>query len=267
MLGQPYQAGGVWHYPTESYDLDDTGIAAVLPDRKTGLTSDGEVFAQAAMAAAHPTLQLPCIARISNLETGRAVVVRVNDRGSGAPQRLVEVTRRVAELLGIPPGDVARVQLEVLPVESHAAADGLIGASRLAMAAAPRMDVATSSLPPPLGIRAGNARVARAGPAPLPQVQPAALDTPPARMPERVEQVRVAPGNLWVRLDTFQEYKYAAMQSNRLAGLKPVILPFRNSRTRSFRVQIGPITSVGQADAVLSQALAAGIPDARIIVE
>ena len=89
------------------------------------------MFDQTALAAAHPTIQLPAIARLTNLENGRQVIVRVNDRGSGDPRRLVEITRRTALLLGVPPGGVARVRLQVLPGESHAAADALPGAPSL----------------------------------------------------------------------------------------------------------------------------------------
>ena len=91
------------------------------------MTTDGEVFDQTALAAAHPTIQLPAIARLTNLENGREVTVRLNDRGSGDPHRLVEITRRTAHLLDMPPDGVARVRLHVLPDESHAAAEALSG--------------------------------------------------------------------------------------------------------------------------------------------
>lgn len=267
VLEKPYQAGGVWHYPTEAYDLTETGLAAVLPDRKEPYTTDGELFDQKAMAAGHPTMQLPAIARVTNLETGRAVVVRINDRGTGSPRRLIEVTRRVAELLGFPASGIAQVRIEVLANESHAAADALPGAPRLGVTAAPRDAVEVAELPPPPGTRQGGGRVA-VGRGPTQAQDPVAgIDVPPERLPERVEQLPPEPGRLWVRLDTFAEYQYAVIQRAKLAGLRPAIVPIRNGRARTFRVQIGPIGSVAQADAALDQALAAGIPDARIVVE
>ena len=99
VLGKPYQVGSAWLYPRESFDLDETGIAAIAPSGPPRLTTDGEVFDQTALAAAHPTIQLPAIARLTNLENGREVTVRVNDRGTGDPHRLVEVTNRTAALL------------------------------------------------------------------------------------------------------------------------------------------------------------------------
>ena len=68
----------MWHYPREDFRYDATGLAERLPDR-SGLTADGEAFDPASMAGAHPTLQLPSIARVTNLENGRQV--------AGPPQR------------------------------------------------------------------------------------------------------------------------------------------------------------------------------------
>ena len=99
VLGAPYQAGGAWYYPRESYEGQQTGLATVYPSDHAELTADGEAFDQTALAAAHQTLQLPAIARLTNLENGLAVVVRINDRGPATPHRLIEVTRRTATLL------------------------------------------------------------------------------------------------------------------------------------------------------------------------
>lgn len=261
VLGKPYQVGAVWHYPMESYDLRETGLAGVIPAAHAALTTDGEVFDQDAIAAAHPTLQLPAIARVTNLENGRAMLVRLNDRGSGNPARLVEVTRRVASRLGIQ--GVARVRLEVLAEESHTVADTLADAPKLAIQSAPRGAVEVAELPPPPGARVvGGISVARRGPAPAEAVRAA-----PLRLPDTVTQGPVAPGELWVRLDTFEDYQYAAVQRARLSGLRPRIVSLSEGRTRKFRVEIGPVADVRQAERMLDQAFAAGIPDARIVVE
>ena len=119
-----------------------------IGDQHAELTADGEAFDQDAMAAAHQTLPLPAIARVTNLETGRQVLVRINDRGPPTPRRMLAVTRRVAQLLGFPPSGVARVRLEVLEGDSQAAQNALPGAPTLAMTAAPRGAVEVASLPP-----------------------------------------------------------------------------------------------------------------------
>jgi rare lipoprotein A len=263
VLGKPYQTGTTWHYPREAYELNETGLAAIATDTSTRLTTDGEVFDQTALAAAHPTIQLPAIARLTNLENGRQVTVRLNDRGSGDPRRLIEVTRRTALLLAMPPGSVAQVRLQVLPNESHAAADALPGAPSLSMNAAPRDAVEVAELPPPPGVREANGRA-------LPVTVATAADTataaPPLRLPEAVIQTPPQPGRLMVYLDSFDEYQYAAVQRARMGAAGAQIVATVNGRATQYRVEIGPLPDVAHADAVLDQALASGIPDAHIVV-
>jgi rare lipoprotein A len=264
-LGQPYQTNGVWFYPRESFDLDETGIARVVKDSPVRLTADGEVFDQTALAAAHPTVQLPAIARLTNLENGREVTVRVNDRDSGDPHRLVEVTRRTAMLLDMPVAGVARMRLRVLANESHAAVEALPGAPSLAISAAPRDGVTVADLAPPPGVAQGHGRRLPAAAVALPKQAP--VTAPPLRLAEVVGQTTPQPGRLMVHLDTFDDYKYAAAQRAKMSRHRAYIVSVREDRTRRFRVEIGPVADVAGADAVLDQALASGIPDARIVVD
>jgi rare lipoprotein A len=265
VLGKPYQAAGVWYYPKDSFDLDETGIAAITKGDAPRLTTNGEIFDQTTLAAAHPTLQLPAIARLTNLENGRELAVRLNDRGSGDPHRLVEITRRTAILLAMPPDSVARVRLRILPDESHAAAESVPGAPSLAMTAAPRGTVEVAELAPPPGVRQGNGRVVAtvtaAGPAEI------TSSAAPMRLPEIVAETPPRPGRLMVWLDTFEEQRYAIVQRARMGAAIAHIVTVFEGRTRRFRVEIGPLPDVAHADAVLDQALAAGIPDARIVVD
>jgi rare lipoprotein A len=265
VLGNPYQVESVWYYPKEAFDIDETGLAAIAKDKTSRLTTNGEIFDQTALAAAHPTIQLPAIARLTNLQNGRQVMVRINDRGSGDPRRLIEVTRRTAALLAVPAGGVFRVRLQVLPIESQAAADALPGAPALSISAAPRGAVEVAELLPPPGVRQGNGRPLPVAPV-VPQAELVAA-APPLRLPETVMQTVAHPGQLVVQLDTFDEHRYAAAQRARLASAGARIVPIADGRRRRFRVEIGPLPDVAHADAMLDQALASGVPDARIVVD
>ena len=264
VLGKPYQAGTVWYYPKETFDLDETGLAIIAKDESIRLTSDSEVFDQTALAAAHPTIQLPAIARLTNLENGREVTIRLNDRGSGDPHRLVEITHRTAQLLAIPSGAITQVRLRVLPNESHAAADALPGAPSLALLTAPRGPVEVAELPPPPGIREGNIRISPT--AFVARPQRAVATPPPLRLPETITQTVPQAGHLMVQLDTFDEYEYAAVQRARMTASGAQIVSVINGRKHRFRVEIGPLPDVARADTVLNRALASGMPDARIVV-
>ena len=261
VLERPYQAGGVWWYPRASLQLDETGLAEVYGADHGGLTADGEAFDQTAMAAANQTLPLPCIARLTNLETGRQVLVRINDRGPPTPHRLLAVTRRVAELLGFAPGGVARVRLEVLEGRSQAAQAALPGAPTLPVATAPRGAVEVASLPPPPGARgdAGTAGFAIAA------ATPETAATEPLRLAETVAQTAPNSGQLWIDLGDFPTYEFANMQRAAVARLGASVVSETHGRTETFRVLIGPIADVAQADRLLDATLAAGVPDGRIV--
>jgi rare lipoprotein A len=263
VLGSPYQADGVWYYPRESYQATDTGLGIIYPPDHADLTSDGEAFDQSAMAAAHQTLQLPAIARVTNLENGRQVLVRINDRGPATPHRMLEVTRRVARVLDFPAGGIARIRLQMLPQESHDAVDAVPGAPKLDLAMAPRGEVEQTDLPPP----GSPASVSVAAPLPTApsQAEPAAATV--TRLPETLTQASPDPGNLFVQLSTFHNYQYADIQRARVAGVSARIVSTNEGRVQTHRVIIGPFTNVQQADDVLDQVLRAGVTDARIVVE
>jgi rare lipoprotein A len=262
VLGAPYQAGGVWYYPHESYEGQETGLATVYASDHPDLTADGEAFDQQALAAAHQTLQLPAVARLTNLENGLQVMVRVNDRGPATPHRLIEVTRRTAELLKFSNDQAVRVRLDVLPTESHAAVDAVPGAPKLDLTAAPVGVVQQSELSPP-----GGATPSVAAPAIESQQEAAPAPAAVLRLPESVTQGTPDPGQLFIRLGTFQTYEYAGIQRARVAGLGANIVSTRNGRLQTHRVIIGPLANVQQADMVLDQVLRSGVTDARIVVE
>jgi rare lipoprotein A len=267
VLGDPYQAGGVWWYPQSNLQVDERGLAEIYPDQHPPLTTDGEVFDQGAMAAANQTLPLPAIARVTNLQTGRQVLVRINDHGPPTPRRMLAVTRRAAQLLGFPPDGVAQVRLEVLEGDSQAAQTGLPGAPALPITAAPRGAVESANLAPPPGTR-GSANRGGAGEAAAQVVLPAAPPTPtPAmRLPETITQVAPDPGVLWIDLGSFPTYEFANMQRAAVAQLGATIVSEAHGRGETFKVTIGPIPEVAQADQLLDETVAAGITDAQIVV-
>ena len=126
-IGQGYEADGVWHYPREDFGYDRTGVAVVYGDDAPSLTADGEAYDPEAMAGASPTLQLPCIIQVTNLQTGRQLLLRVNDRGPADPGTILAVTPHAARLLGIPAGGAAEVRVTVQQGASEALANSLGG--------------------------------------------------------------------------------------------------------------------------------------------
>ena len=265
VIGAAYQAGGAWYYPREDFRYDATGLAGVLPDR-TGLTADGEAFDATAMAAAHPTLQLPAIARVTNLGTGLQVLVRVNDRGPANPARLIALTRTAANRLGIPDGGVARVRVQVEDGPSQALRDRSRDPAEAGIVPAPRIGVMAESLTPLPGVvQSGRGQSAPGAiPASAPDDAAAAL---PGRLPDVAVQVGADPGQLWIRAGEFGLVRYADQVRARLGGGNVEVEALRQGRSEVFRVRAGPYADVAAADIALDQARRAGVTDAHIVVE
>ena len=118
-VGDPYKVEGTWYYPKEQYDLVETGIASWYgPGFDGGHTASGEIYHADELTAAHRTLQMPSLVRVTNLDNGHSVIVRVNDRGPYARGRIMDVSSKAAGLLGMKGTGTAKVQLQVLSAES-----------------------------------------------------------------------------------------------------------------------------------------------------
>jgi peptidoglycan lytic transglycosylase len=112
-VGKPYTVAGRVYVPEEDTDYREEGLASWYGNDFHGrLTANGEVFDMASLTAAHPTLPMPCYARVTNLSNGKSLIVRVNDRGPYHGNRLIDVSNKAAELLEFKGNGVARVRVE-----------------------------------------------------------------------------------------------------------------------------------------------------------
>jgi rare lipoprotein A len=112
-VGKPYTVAGRVYVPEEDTGYREEGMASWYGDDFHGrLTANGEVFDIASLTAAHPTLPMPCYARVTNLSNGKSLIVRVNDRGPYHGNRLIDVSNKAAELLEFKGNGVARVRVE-----------------------------------------------------------------------------------------------------------------------------------------------------------
>src|ERR1700730_10324145 len=112
-VGKPYVVGGRVYVPEEDVNYREEGLASWYGDDFHGRqTANGEVFDMGSLTAAHPTLPMPCYARVTNLSNGKSLVVRVNDRGPYHGNRLIDVSNKAAELLEFKGNGVAHVRVE-----------------------------------------------------------------------------------------------------------------------------------------------------------
>jgi len=266
-VGKPYQIQGVWYYPAEDYKYEETGVASWYgPDFHGKFTANGEVFDQNEVSAAHRTLPMPCFVRVTNLENGRSLVVRVNDRGPFSHSRILDLSRRAAQLLGIEQRGTAKVKVEIMAEESRVLAMQLKAKSGEAqVAAAPRETVQAETLPPP-GSREKAAPIAQAAPPP-----PRQTVTPPDAQQLENQTVRVVgvkPTQMYIQAGAFSRYDNAHRLSASLSAIGQTnITQVVTKAGTLFRVRMGPVANLDAADALLEKVIGSGFPDARLVVD
>jgi rare lipoprotein A len=173
-VGKPYQVKGRWYVPKEEPGYTRVGKASWYGSAFHGrLTANGEVYDMTHLSAAHPTMPLPSYARVTNLANGNSVLVRVNDRGPYAADRVIDLSQRAAELLDYQHHGTANVKVEYV---SRAPLEGRDDEFLLA---------SFRSGSDPIGQPASGVMIAMAGPtptAPLPGARPAMMaDMPPVQ--------------------------------------------------------------------------------------
>lgn len=141
-VGNPYQVDGIWYYPKEDYSYKEVGVSSWYgADFHNGITANGELYDMHDLTAAHRTLPLPSMVRVTNLQNGRTLVVRVNDRGPFKNDRIIDVSMKAAQLLGFKEQGTTQVQVEVLPEESKALKEELLAGQNQNSSAVPMFTV------------------------------------------------------------------------------------------------------------------------------
>ncbi|MGB0749767.1 MAG: septal ring lytic transglycosylase RlpA family protein [Magnetospiraceae bacterium] len=265
-VGKPYEIGGIWYTPSEDFTYDETGIASWYGrDFHGRSTANGEIYDMHAMTAAHKTLPLPSIVRVTNLENGRSVEVRVNDRGPFAHGRIIDLSYKAAQVLGFVNQGTAKVRVQNVTHKSLALARGdqspqVVEGSGIVVESDPKPKVQVAALPGP---DSGDTR-SDASPAGFPvEVNEVEADTTPSMLP-------VGPTSIFVQVGAFSQKGNADRLARKLESL--VATPQISQITRPdgltfYRVRLGPLVSVDAADSVLAQVMNIGHPEARIVVD
>ena len=281
-VGKPYKIGAVWYYPSVDYLYQETGIASWYGPKFHGkLTANGERFDQNRISAAHRTLPMPSMVRVTNLENGRAIRVLVNDRGPFAHGRIIDLSRRAAQLLGFVGNGTTKVRVEIIADESRRLA--LLygrGAGQVQIARAGNGNHGSPDKPtirpaPRIAVTRAPLSGAGDGASSAAAPRPAAAAKSPVRTvsakPQadgRITQEPVGATRMYIQAGSFAQYTNANRLRARLSVLGPTnILAVINGRQHMFRVRVGPIDDLKRADEILEQVIGAGFTDARLIVD
>ncbi|MBO4480680.1 MAG: septal ring lytic transglycosylase RlpA family protein [Alphaproteobacteria bacterium] len=134
-IGNAYKVEDVQYIPTEDFSYNQTGMAGIIPTELNGTkTSNGEVYNMNQMVATSKTLPLPTIAKVTNLENGEDVIVRVNNRGPFVNTRIMDLSAAAAQKIGLT--NQSKVQIQVLPEQSIAVKNATLGAKEVTNASA-----------------------------------------------------------------------------------------------------------------------------------
>ncbi len=280
-VGKPYQIKGTWYYPAEDYAYDETGIASWYGTKFHGrATANGEVFDMNGLSAAHRTLPMPSFVRVTDLESGRSLNLRVNDRGPFARGRIIDLSRRAAQLLGYEAKGTARVRVQILAHESRSIAMALQGGSDgarpdtpITVGRLPKPVVSRETLPPPPGGTAtpassSSSASSRAASPPRVDGAPRNSVTVSKLSPGEISVVPVGPSNIFVQAGAYSRFDNANQARARLSSLGGVKVTSVLIGGRDlYRVRVGPMASVADADLALERVIATGYFDARIIVD
>lgn len=269
-VGSPYQIDGVWYYPKEDPFYDETGIASWYGEDFHGKsTANGETYDMMALTAAHRTLPLPTIVRVTNLQNGKSILLRVNDRGPYARGRIIDVSKHAADLLGFQRNGTARVRVQYEGRASGAGAEVAEGpASASTIHAAPLSTVTSSDIAPPPGAQAAAAPVVASPVVPNPAV-PSAGSNADMEPDGTVTTMPVpAATQIWVQLGAFSARSNAERLVSGTASVgRPQISQVIRGGKPFFRVRFGPYAAVEDADAMLDKVISAGQNGAQIVVE
>jgi rare lipoprotein A len=267
-VGVPYQIKGKWYYPEEDFRYSEAGIASWYGSYFHGrLTANGETYDMNALTAAHKTLPLPSIVRVTNLENGRSLKLRVNDRGPFVDGRIIDVSRRASQLLGFHQQGTARVKVDILGEESRVLAYGAPDRS---------LKATTAGVSPARQNRSRTQTAAHrpsATAAPQAYRQTSFVSGSTAKKPMAaggVERGRIAEPtkNIYVQAGAFTYADKAELVRAQLRDVGPVMIsPVQRDGRELYRVRVGPLTSENEADRLLAAVVQAGFSTSHVVHE
>ncbi|BBB08367.1 rare lipoprotein A [Sphingopyxis sp. EG6] len=268
-IGDPYTIAGTTYTPADIADYDDVGYASWYGDELAGRpTANGETFDPAGISAAHKTLPLPSYVEVTALDTGRTILVRVNDRGPMVGDRLIDLSRGAAEQLGLtggvsavrvrrtnpPAAERAQLRTGRAVPERIATPDSLLSILRTKLKAMP-VPKASAATPPVEAQPAAPIASGKAKPGDdrlaVEKPKPAAKPATPAKT------VPAVSGKFVVQVGAFSSESRADAAAKSVGGTV-------SKAGNLWRVRIGPFASDAEARTALGTAKAKGFRDAVV---
>ncbi|MEO0784715.1 MAG: septal ring lytic transglycosylase RlpA family protein [Pseudomonadota bacterium] len=251
---ESYSTPGETMRPANIAAFEESGPAGLYDASFQGLeTANGEIFDNDRLSAAHPTLPLPSLVQVTNQSNGREIVVRVNDRGPFEEGRIIDLSQRAGDLLGIETGRAANVQVRYLGPANVANGAAPSGVNRIAVTQfdMPDMPEYTPASSP--------------APAPAPAPTPAPVRAPaPASQQDR--GYPSADVGFFVQVGSFSNIGNAQrLRASLDASLFVEVVPVRLNGADYFRVLVGPYQNRSQAEHVRNDLSYRGVAQGMVV--
>ncbi len=245
-VGNPYKINGKWYYPAIDYDYDETGYASWYgPGFHGKKTANGEIFDQNKISAAHRTLPLPSIVKVTNLENGRFLEsVRVNDRGPFARDRILDLSKEAAKELGFVNKGVTKVRVEILEDDSRKFANDLIDDQNKTEAAVVQK-ISKKEI----------------------TVDPTTNENNIAKNNEEVSNKNfILDNNVLIQVGAFTDHRNAKSLTEKLSEFKAFIKREFINNQYFYRVRIGPMENISIANDLKEKLFSLGYTSSHIIM-
>ena len=263
-IGDPYEVADNWYYPERDLRYDETGIASWYGDEFAGrLTANGEIFDPTLVSAAHKTLPMPSVVRVTNLENGKSLVVRLNDRGPFVAGRIIDLSREAARRLGFLKTGIARVRVQILTEQSLAMERAAKNNNFSQLVLNETMPPVEADNVPEVNLDATTTRPVQSDTA----MRISAIELLARSRIGEVIEVPVTQTNIWVQIGAFYNKDSANSVLNRYENAQGSVSEGLYNGKPIYKARIGPITSVEDADVILSDVLKFGFEGAHIIVD
>lgn len=247
-VGNPYKINGQWFYPAVDYNYDEVGIASWYgPNFHGKKTANGEIFDQNKISAAHKTLPMPSIVRVTNLENGIILEnIRINDRGPFAGNRIIDLSKKAAEELGFVNNGVAKVRVEIMENES-------------------RIYAAKNSNPN---------KVRKANKAKVEKIEVKSLDNETNKTAMNQEIIQNNKNSnmilnnkpLLIQVGAFSDHRNAKSLTKKLSEFKAYVERIFINNKYLYRVRIGPLTNLDIANTIKTKLFDLGYTSSHLVV-
>ena len=263
-IGEPYEINGNWYYPERDLRYDKTGIASWYGEEWAGkLTANGEIFDPELVSAAHKTLPMPSVVRVTNLENGKSLVVRLNDRGPYIAGRIIDLSREAAKRLGFVKKGIAKVRVQILAEQSLALERDAKNNKFPLLISNDVMPPIKSDNVPEVSLDATTTRKIES----LPANRTSAIELLSQSRIGEIIQIPVTETKIWVQIGAFYNKESALLVIKNYKKINGSVSENLHDGKLIYRARLGPIETVNDADTILADVLAFGYEGAHIVVD